>query len=465
MNTDYHSAFRWNEVYLMMQQLNMRDCKYNRIIIINMTGMLIIKGASIIVGLLMFPAYMSFFVDNRILGTWFTLLSILNWILIFDLGLGNGLRNKLPKAFVERNFVLAQKLVSSTYTSTIVLSSILFFIIFFSSFLINWNEIFNVPVELIRPNVLLNTVQIILFGIFLQFTLKIISSILLALQKSALINLIGLLSNLIILIFLNLVGNNNLSESLITLAVLNVFATNVPLVVFTIWIFHGELRDIRPSITYFDKRIANELLSIGMTILWLQLIFLVVSNMNEILISSFSGAGCVVQYQAYSKLYNTGAVVFSLALAPVWSAVTRAQSEKNYKWIKRIYKFFIACTVLCLVIEIILTFFGQGIFDMWLGKNAIEFDFFNGIVFAFHSFLFILHNVNTSISNGLSYFKFQIIGMTLAAIMFIPLAYYLTMYLESWVGVILASCISIVFYEFLAPYFTFRHIIDIEKIS
>lgn len=448
----------------MLEKLQGILSDYNKIIIINMTGMLIIKGASILVGLFMFPAYMSFFEDNRILGTWFTLLSILNWILIFDLGLGNGLRNKLPRALVERDYLLAQKLVSSTYTSTIVLSSILFFITFLGSFLMNWNEIFNVSIELISPNVLLNAVQIILFGIFLQFTFKIISSILLALQKSALINLIGLFSNLIILLFLKTLGNNNLSESIITLAILNVFATNIPLVIFTIWIFNGELRNIRPSISFFDKKIAHDLLSIGMKILWLQLIFLVVSHMNEILISSFSDAGFVVQYQAYSKLYNTGAVVFSLALAPVWSAVTRAQSEKNYKWIKQIYKFFIACTFLCLVIEIILTFFGQRIFDMWLGENAIEFDFFNGIVFAFHSFLFILHNVNTSISNGLSYFKFQIVGMSLAAIMFIPLAYYLTMCLGSWVSVILASCISIAFYEFLAPYFTYRHIIGIEKI-
>lgn len=444
-----------------MNLYNILDCKYNKIITENVFSMIIIKGASMLVSLLLFPAYISYFGDNRVLGVWFTLVSILNWILIFDLGLGNGLRNNLPRALVEKDFVLAKRLVSSTYVSTIILSFAVFFSFFFGSFFVDWNQILGISINLISSSVLLKVIHIISLGIFLQFILKIISSILFALQKSAVNNLIGLLSNIIILVFIKILDYKTISEGLMKIAVLNVFATNIPLFIFSIWIFYSQLREIRPSLSMFNISIAKKLLSIGVTILWLQLIFLVVSNMNEVLVSSLCGAGYVVQYQAYNKIYSTGAVIFSLALTPVWSAVTSAQHEKNYKWIKEIYKFFMICSFICLLLEVLLTFFGQVIFNLWLGNNIIEFNFYYGLVFSLHSFLFIIHNVNTSISNGLSYFKCQIYGMTFAAILFIPIAYLLTMYLQSWIGVILASCVSILFYEIVAPYFTLKYLNNI----
>lgn len=33
-----------------------------------------------------------------------------------------------------------------------------------------------------------------------------------------------------------------------------------------------------------------------------------------------------VEYQAYYKIFKTGAMVISLALTPIWSAVTRAKA-------------------------------------------------------------------------------------------------------------------------------------------
>lgn len=68
----------------------------------------------------------------------------------------------------------------------------------------------------------------------------------------------------------------------------------------------------------------------GIALLWLQIVFMVVSSANEFLISNFTAPEYVVEYQAYFKIFKTAAMIISLALTPVWSAVTKAQAQKNY---------------------------------------------------------------------------------------------------------------------------------------
>lgn len=431
---------------------------YSRIIIFNTLGLLICKAVSILVTFVLFPVYIAFFGNNQVLGVWFTIVAILNWVLIFDLGLGNGLRNKLPEALAQNNKELAKQYISSTYIASACFALCVGLGFFFISGYINWNYLLHIDIAYISAPVLTKCVRIIITGLLLQFVLKLVTSILYALQKAFLVNVIGLISNVLILIVLKTLSSSTLEDNLVTMAYVNCLAINLPMLVFTFWIFQKELRDMVPSCEFFRKDMCKELLGIGLTLLWLQLIFLVVANTNEFLISYLAQPENVVDYQAYYKLYSTGAVVFSFALTPVWSAVTKAKAEKNYMWIKKAYKFFLLACVACFCIELAVSVVAQSIFDIWLGSNKFSFNMFYGFIFAIHSTIFILHNVNTSISNGLSYFKFQMLGMTIAAILDFPLAYVFVHYFNSWIGVMLASSVAMLFYELLAPYFTMKYI-------
>lgn len=430
----------------------------NKIIIINAIGMVICKGLSVLITLILFPEYIIFFGNNQVLGLWFTLLAVFNWLYIFDLGLGNGLRNKLPGLLSSKDYILAKKYVSSTYVFTIVLSAVLLFIYLIAAKYINWNLFLNIDAATITNSALEECIFIIIIGILMQFILRIMSFILFALQKPVIINILGLVSNFLILLTLKSISRGSLEENLINMAYVNAIAQNLPLLILSVWFFSKKLKRLSPSISYFDKNLCKDLLNVGMILLWLQLIFLVVANTHEFLITLLAEPKDVVEYQAYFKIYNTGAIIFSFALTPVWSAVTKAQSENNYAWIKKIYKFFLIAAFACLLLEILLSYFVQGIFDIWLGANTMKFKYFYGFVFAFNSFIFIIHNINTSIGNGLSFFRVQIIGMTIAAISVVPLAYLFVNFLNSWIGVVLAGSISIMAYNLLAPYYTFKYI-------
>ena len=73
------------------------------------------KGVSILLSLVYVPVVLDYLGDYKY-GVWATVLSILSWISYFDLGIGNGLRNRLSEALASSNSKNdAKTLVSSAY--------------------------------------------------------------------------------------------------------------------------------------------------------------------------------------------------------------------------------------------------------------------------------------------------------------------------------------------------------------
>ena len=73
-----------------------------------------IKGLSLLISIFSMPMYIKYFNNNSVLGIWYTVLSLLSWISVCDLGLGNGLRNRLTEQLTEGKLVEAKKYISST---------------------------------------------------------------------------------------------------------------------------------------------------------------------------------------------------------------------------------------------------------------------------------------------------------------------------------------------------------------
>ena len=154
-------------------------------IIKNMLGAFLVKGASLIVSLVLLPLYIRFFHDKATLGLWYTILSVLNWVTLFDLGLGHGLRNKLPDALEKKDTEQVKSLISTTYVLMISIAGIILAVGEIVITQLDWNKIFNVNDTLISNDVLIKCVQIVFLGIMISIVLKIVNSILYAMQYSA----------------------------------------------------------------------------------------------------------------------------------------------------------------------------------------------------------------------------------------------------------------------------------------
>ena len=173
----------------------------DRIVYANVLGAFAVKGAALIVSLFTMPAYMRYFSDQQALGVWFTVLSVLSWILNFDLGIGNGLRNKLTAALTLKDRVSAKEYIASAYW---MIGAVVAVITVVGCALlphVNWNGVFNVDVAVVSAKTLKAVVLCAFVGIMLQFFFRLISSILYAMQKSALNNLIALVTSVLQLLF------------------------------------------------------------------------------------------------------------------------------------------------------------------------------------------------------------------------------------------------------------------------
>ena len=432
--------------------------KNNKNILINILGAFLVKGGSMLLTLFLLPAYLKFFGNDDILGVWYTILSIINWVLVFDLGIGNGLRNKLPKALADKNDREAKTLVSSTYFSSAAVVVIIGIIGSIVIHLLNWNNILHINENDLSAATLTYAIQIVFIGVLIQFVLKLVTSILYAIQRSGLVNFLTFLSNVIIFIVIKILPPGNVESSLIAISYFNILAVNLPLLVVTMILFMGKLKAVRPSFKFWSKDTTKAVLKIGLTLLWLQLIFMVISSTNEFLITAFCGPKAVVEYQVYFKIFNSVAAICSLVLIPIWSAVTKAQVEKRYEWIKKTYKLLLGFSVLALLVLLAIVLVLQPVVNFWLKEDAITVTTTYAVIFALSGFIFLVHNVNTAIGNGFSYFKPQVILMTLAAVLDIPLAWVFVRLTGGMIGVVLANIIVLLPFEILEPIFFFRYI-------
>lgn len=423
----------------------------NKAILYNVLGAFVIKGGALVISLFTMPAYMRYFDNQQILGLWFTILSVLSWILSFDLGIGNGLRNHLVPTLVDKDHIKAKKYISSAY---IVIGAIVFVSICLSTVIfrfINWNIIFNIPNSIVSKKTLNITVGIVFSGIMLQFLFKLITSILYAMQKSALNNFLALLSSIITLVYVSIAKSTDISSNLILLAVVNVLAVNIPLLFATIIVFTKNLKGCRPELRCFEKKYALDVMKLGGIFFWVQIMYMIITATNEFLITWLTGPEMVVEYQIYNKLFTLIGIIFTLTLTPIWSAVTKAHSEQNISWIKKIYRILKLMAFLAVICEFFMILFLQFGINLWLGDNAIQVNYLYAVIFAVFGSVLIWNGVISSIANGFGELKAQSIFFTLGALIKIPISWLLVGLLNSWIGVVMANIIAMSLYCIIQP--------------
>lgn len=425
----------------------------NRDVLSNVLGAFIVKGMALVVSLFTMPAYMRFFNDEVALGLWFTILSVLSWILNFDLGIGNGLRNKLTVTLTTGNTAESKKYLSSAYISIGALCAILSAVFMIVSPFVNWNSVFNIKESIVPKEALLLTVKIVFVGIILQLLFKLITSVLYALQKSSVNNLLSLITSVITLVCVLLIPSKSNDQNMVCMALVYVLAIILPLFVTTVILFAGKkLRNSIPSFRCFSISHAKAVLTLGGVFLFIQLAYMLIMSTNEYLITSFCGNQYVTEYQIYYRLFSLGSTVFCLAMTPIWSAVTKALAQRNITWITRMYSLliklsFVGSVAVFLVIPIL-----QFLINIWLKDNAITVDYWNAFAFAILGSLMIFNSSLSSIANGLGKLKTQAICFCIGAIIKIPIAWVLVLLFESWIGVVWANVVSMGIYCLIQPW-------------
>ncbi|MBE6550983.1 MAG: hypothetical protein E7665_02480 [Ruminococcaceae bacterium] len=413
----------FGQKYLLRLKKIMSDAD-ERNLVRNILLAFLVKGISLFVSLFSMPLYIKYFDDNAALGMWYTILSMLSWINLCDLGLGNGLRNRLTEALALRQYEKAKEYISATYTVLCrIILPISVAICILLQF-INFNNFFNISNSIVDGRIIKVAMTILVLGVCINFIVKVITNVIYALQKSSLNNVLALISSILPLIFISVFKGQDVSSNLVLLSIVHIISINLPLIVVSIILFNSEpLNKCKPSFKNVSKEATNDTLILGMHFFLAQTFFMLLMQTNEIIITNLFSPDYVVEYSIYYKLFTAIGSLFMLALTPMWSKVTKDFTERKYQKIKKTHRLLSFVALLACALELLVVPFLQIIVNIWLQEDAIIIDDKVAILFAVYGGLYIFNVVLTTIANGIGEVRSQMVFYGIGAILKLPVIF------------------------------------------
>lgn len=385
-------------------------------------------------------------------GVWSTILTIISWINYFDIGIGNGLKNRLTEAIEHHDKKLCKKYIASSYViiSAIMLGVCIIFCCIASY--VPWNEFLkaeNVD-ESIQSIICLSVVFLAV-----NFVLQICKSVLFALQKAALVSQMELTRqslNLIGLIILRFISDGRILYVAILYGA-TMFITNI---IYTCVAYKGS--DFTPSLKDYDKKIGFSLTNLGLKFFVIQICALVLFTTDNLLISHFFGAANVTPYNTVNKAFQAIYGIHAAFITPVWAAVTKAKAEGNYKWIKSFTIKTSKIVVPFCFVAIVLALLFRPVSYLWLGQE-LDYTTLLIVLGCVYCIFTMICNTFASIANGLELMKQSIILALIQAIINIPLSIFFatTIGLET-AGILLGTVVSIGIAAVVQPIIVNNHI-------
>lgn len=393
-----------------------RTRKMNR----NSAYSIVIRFAGILISLLLIP-YTLDYLNPYEYGIWITLNSILTWINYFDIGLGNGLRNKLGQAIASKNLKLGKIYVSTTFALLFFIVLILCCGIIIINNYIDWNDILNTETKIDGLNKLVN---IVLICMCLSFILRTIGTIYLAYQRtwiSSLLTFLGSLLSLFWIIYLKY----NVEPSLMNVAIAYSFS---PLIVYLLAYpitFYIHYKEIRPSLLHIRTQYIKELGGLGFKFFFLQIACLLIFATSNFLISNIFSPKEVTPYSIATRYFNVIAMVFMIIINPLWSAITDAYAKQDIKWINSNIMKMIRLWVLSSIFLLFMVIISPIVYKIWIGSSVII-PLSLSFSIAIYNIIYLWTNIFSAYCNGVGHLKGALWSMSVAAIAFIPLCYVLS---------------------------------------
>jgi O-antigen/teichoic acid export membrane protein len=406
----------------------------------NILASVLIKGISILTSFVLVPLTINYLTPINY-GVWLTLYSIISWFGLLDIGLGNGLRNKFAESIASGDKTSARTYLSTAYAILSIIMGSACILFLAANHYLNWSIILNVSPE---KAIELSKVTALIFGSFcLQLVVKLISSVLLADQKTAVtgaLNTICSVLSLLVIYILTKTTRGSLIYLAATVGIINVI---VPLLA-SFWFYKTYYKDYAPAFKYVNFKYAKKLMNVGIIFFLFQSTALIVVATDNIIISRIFGAAEVTPYNIALKYFTPVTLAFTIISAPLWSAYTESFAQKDIAWIKRITTQMIRVWLLMFFAAIPMIIFSGFAYELWVGK---EIKISRGLTawMALYVLLASWNQIFGNFINGVGKLRVGFYVSIFTAIINIPLCIILAKYTNWGVSAIIAaSCISLI---------------------
>lgn len=407
---------RKNRLFAKLDSKDKRSSKAKK----NIIASIFIKGIDTLTQLLLVPVTLGY-LNQYEYGIWLTISSILVWINSFDIGLGNGLRNRLAEGIAQKRNNLARIYVSTTLVLLILLMSFISMIGLFVIHNINLYNLLGISEETV-PNLI--EILEMSFALFcFNFVVKFVGNVYQGLQLPAVNNMFVTLGHIISLILIYvLTKTTNGSLFLVALG----YSISQPLVYVLAYpiTFYKLYPFLKPSLKLFKFDYLKDLLSIGVRFFVIQLAGVILFSMSNIIISRKFGPNQVSLYNVAYRYFSIISMIVTILLSPMWTAVTDAHAQKNVAWIKKSLSQCRRILYGLLFAMLLMIVLSPLVFDIWL-HNQIEIPTTLTILMALYIYLMAWSLCYSYFLNGMGLLRIQTYHTVVTALVFYPLCHFM----------------------------------------
>lgn len=383
----------------------------------NLRNNILLSGAMKTTGMLtsfMIVPVTLHYLDNEIYGIWMTITSILMWFSFFDVGLGNGMRNYMTQAISANDYRTARAYLSTTLC-ILTFISIGLALLCIPCLTLDFNKIFNTYA--LSNAVLQNALVIAVLFTLVNFVVKNIGFVFIALQKYGLNDVLTTAGNVLGLIIVFILTKTTQGNLLYVVTAFTLSPVLVYLIA-TIPIFH-KYKQLRPSWRYYDKLLLKNIVGKGLGFFAIQITScLVIFGGSNVIISHFCGPTSVTVYNIAYKLFNLLAIAYTVIISPMWNAYTDAQVRGDYTWIRATFNKALKLWELSVIGGVLLLVICNTFYKIWVGSSVTVPIQISAAVLLYIS-AFNFNNCVTYLLNGLNKITVQIITSITGTILYL----------------------------------------------
>ncbi|MDY5238381.1 lipopolysaccharide biosynthesis protein [Bacteroides helcogenes] len=384
----------------------------------NIALMILVKGGSILLSLLLVPLTLNY-VDNECYGVWLTLSSMVVWISFFDIGINNGLRNRLTEALAHNDYELGRKYVSTTYAILFLIFIPLMCLLLLVAPFVNWYSLLNIN----QGNVegLLIAICIVIAYFCINFIFSTINIVTLAVQKPAISSMITLVQQLVsltIIYILTLTTKGSLVYLCLALCV-------APLVVIlgaNMVLYKKRYQEIAPTFKSVDFSVSSDLMKLGIQFFIIQTACIVQCQLINFLIIRYYGAAEVTSYNISYKYFSVLTMVWTIIITPLWAAVSDATVKQDYAWVKNAERKYLKLFMLFVLGGAFMFFISSYVYDLWVGSKVVITSILSFWVFIY-CLVSMFSGIYVTILNGMGLLKVQMYACFFSPFVFLGLCY------------------------------------------
>ncbi len=320
-----------------------------------------VRGLMFLVGLLSLPLA-SHYLGKERFGLWLTLIGLVNWFGLADLGLANSLINTLSTADGSGDRRLARVAVASATAMVIGIIAILLSAFIVANPFIDWAEIFNVSSPQARSEAAV-AFAVVIFCFALRMLASIVASVYAAYQEGHLYQIWSALCSLISVI--GLIVAIWAQGGLPTLIGSFVGGWLLGEALSAFYLFGWRRPDLRPSWRYVDWSKAKTLLSGGVELWLAQISAILLFQTDLIIVAHLFGASSVAGYGTALRLFSIVGVAQAAFTTPLWAAYSESLARRDIGWLERTFERSIRLSLLWSAPATIVIALGAGwLFDL-----------------------------------------------------------------------------------------------------